>query len=385
MTVRGLMFTLRYALTTLHFGVNALEKAKDFVAGREKVVVVTGKSSARISGALSDAEKILREFGVSYTVYDNISPNPWASQVEDLARVIWSEGSDAVIAIGGGSIIDAAKVASVIALSGGSVKDYVRGRRPKRGLPLLAVNLTHGTGTEVDRYAVITLDGEKEKHGLSPKYPEVSVDDPKYTLTLDKRQTIYTSLDAFYHSYEAATSKVRTLFVESMAREAVSFIARYLPELVSNLRSLELREKLLYASMLAGIAIDSGSTHIIHAIEHALSGLQPKLAHACGLALLGPRATYYTHKAVPESSASILRLLDQSIKPIPDDAEKAMKAVEKFQGEVGFDERLGDYGFTERDLDIIAEYAIKRLSYLHTNTPFPVTEEIVKDIVKSAL
>jgi len=379
------MFTLRYALTTLHFGVNALEKAKDFVAGREKVVVVTGKSSARISGALSDAEKILREFGVSYTVYDNISPNPWASQVEDLARVIWSEGSDAVIAIGGGSIIDAAKVASVIALSGGSVKDYVRGRRPKRGLPLLAVNLTHGTGTEVDRYAVITLDGEKEKHGLSPKYPEVSVDDPKYTLTLDKRQTIYTSLDAFYHSYEAATSKVRTLFVESMAREAVSFIARYLPELVSNLRSLELREKLLYASMLAGIAIDSGSTHIIHAIEHALSGLQPKLAHACGLALLGPRATYYTHKAVPESSASILRLLDQSIKPIPDDAEKAMKAVEKFQGEVGFDERLGDYGFTERDLDIIAEYAIKRLSYLHTNTPFPVTEEIVKDIVKSAL
>jgi alcohol dehydrogenase len=379
------MFTLRYALTTLHFGVNALEKAKDFVAGREKVVVVTGKSSARISGALSDAEKILREFGVSYTVYDNISPNPWASQVEDLARVIWSEGADAVIAIGGGSIIDAAKVASVIALSGGSVKDYVRGRRPKRGLPLLAVNLTHGTGTEVDRYAVITLDGEKEKHGLSPKYPEVSVDDPKYTLTLDKRQTIYTSLDAFYHSYEATTSKVRTLFVESMAREAVSFIARYLPELVSNLRSLELREKLLYASMLAGIAIDSGSTHIIHAIEHALSGLQPKLAHACGLALLGPRATYYTHKAVPESSASILRLLDQSIKPIPDDAEKAMKAVEKFQSEVGFDERLGDYGFTERDLDIIAEYAIKRLSYLHTNTPFPVTEEIVKDIVKSAL
>uniref|UniRef100_A0A7C4FIJ4 Iron-containing alcohol dehydrogenase n=1 Tax=Ignisphaera aggregans TaxID=334771 RepID=A0A7C4FIJ4_9CREN len=379
------MFTLRYALTTLYFGVNALEKAKDFVAGREKIVVVTGKSSARVSGALSDAEKILREFGVSYTVYNNISPNPWASQVEDLARVIWSEGADAVIAIGGGSIIDAAKVASVIALSGGSVKDYVRGRRPKRGLPLLAVNLTHGTGTEVDRYAVITLDGEKEKHGLSPKYPEVSVDDPKYTLTLDRRQTIYTSLDAFYHSYEAATSKARTLFVESMAREAVSFIARYLPELVSNLRSLELREKLLYASMLAGIAIDSGSTHIIHAIEHALSGLQPKLAHACGLALLGPRATYYTHKAVPESSASVLRLLDQSIKPIPDDAEKAMKAVEKFQSEVGFDERLGDYGFTERDLDIIAEYAIKRLSYLHTNTPFPVTEEIVKDIVKSAL
>jgi alcohol dehydrogenase len=372
-------------MTLLHFGVNALEKAKDFVNGCERIVIATGKTSARISGALDDVEKLLKGFGVSYVVYDNISPNPWASQVEGLAKVIWNEGADAIIAIGGGSIIDTAKVASVIALSGGTVRDYARGRKPKRSLPLLAINLTHGTGTEVDRYAVVTLDEEKEKHGLGLKYPEVSVDDPRYTLTLDKRQTIYTSIDAFYHSYEAATSKVSTLFAETMAKEAVFIIVNYLPNLVNNLKSLELREKLLYASMLAGIAIDSASTHIIHAIEHAISGLQPKLAHGCGLALLGPKGIYYTHKAVPESSALILRLLDPTIKPVSEDAEKAQKAVEKFQSEIGFAERLGDYGFTEKDLETIAEYTMKRLSYLHANTPFPVTEEIVKNIVKSAL
>jgi alcohol dehydrogenase len=379
-----MVFVLRYEQTTLYFGVNGLEKAKSFLAGREKVVIVTGKTSAKVSGALGDVEKVLKEFGVSYVIYDNISPNPWASQVEELAKIIWSEGADAVIAIGGGSPIDAAKVASVIAVSGGTVKDYVRGRKPKRSVPLMAINLTHGTGTEIDRYAVVTLDEEREKHGLSVKYPDVSIDDPRYTLTLDRRQTVYTSLDAFYHSYESATSTVRNLFIESMAREAVRHIVEALPRAVNDLRNVDLRERLLYASMIAGIAIDAGSTHLNHAIEHALSGLQPKLAHGCGLALLGPRLVYYTHKAVPEASASIIRIIDPTVKPVADDAEKAQKAVERFQKEVGFEERLSDYGFTEKDINTVVEYTMKRLGYMYSATPFTVTEEIIRDIVRSA-
>jgi len=181
-------FTLRYASTTLYFGANAIEKVKDSIKHYSKALIVMGRTSARASGALSDVEKVLRDLGISYTVYDKVSPNPWASQAEEAAQIAWSEGVDLIIAIGGGSPIDAAKVASVIALSGGRVKDYASSaRKPVRSLPLLAVNLTHGTGTEVDRYAVVTLDDTKEKHGLSIKYPEISVDDPRYTLTLDRR------------------------------------------------------------------------------------------------------------------------------------------------------------------------------------------------------
>jgi alcohol dehydrogenase len=380
------MFTLRYGSTKLYFGVNALSELEECISCYREVVVVTGKSSARVSGAMGDVEKVLRNHGVNYVVYDNISPNPWASQVEELAEVIWSRGADLVVAIGGGSPIDAAKMASVIALSGGRVKDYVAGSRvPKRSVPLLAINLTHGTGTEVDRYAVVTLDDTREKHGLSVKYPEISIDDPRYTLTLDKKQTIYTALDAFYHSYESATCKSRNLFVESLAREATSIIASNLPRLVSDLENLDLREKLLYASMIAGIAIDSGSTHVIHAIEHVLSGLQPKLPHGCGLALIGPRSIYYTHKVVPEYSAYVLRTLDPTLKPIAEDAEKAMKTVEEFQHEVGFDERLSDYGFTVKDIDLILDYVFNKLNYLHEDSPFPLTSEIVKDIVTYSL
>jgi len=213
-------FTLRYASTSLYFGVNAIEKVKDSIKHYSKALIAMGKTSGRVSGAFSDVEKVLRDLGISYIVYDKVTPNPWASQAEELAQIAWSEGVDLIIAIGGGSPIDVAKVASVIALSGGRVKDYAQGvRKPLRSLPLVAINLTHGTGTEVDRYAVVTLDDSREKHGLSIKYPEISIDDPRYTITLDKKQTIYTSLDAFYHSYEAITSTVSNLFIETAAKE----------------------------------------------------------------------------------------------------------------------------------------------------------------------
>ncbi|ADM27226.1 iron-containing alcohol dehydrogenase [Ignisphaera aggregans DSM 17230] len=379
-------FTLRYASTSLYFGVNAIDKVKDSIKHYSRALIAMGKTSGRVSGAFSDVEKVLKDIGISYIVYDKVTPNPWASQAEELAQIVWSEGVDLIIAIGGGSPIDVAKVASVIALSGGRVKDYVTGtRKPIRALPLLAINLTHGTGTEVDRYAVVTLDDSREKHGLSIKYPEISIDDPRYTITLDKKQTIYTSLDAFYHSYEAITSTVSNPFIETMAKESISIIASDLQKLVNDLRNLDLRTNMMYAAMLAGIAIDMGSTHINHAIEHVLSGLEPKLPHACGLALTGPRMVYYVHKAVPELSAKALRFLDPEIKPLSTYAEKAQEAVREFQRSIGFEERLSDYGFTDKDLDKIIEYLFKRLKYMYSNTPFEVTMDIVKDIVKYAL
>lgn len=379
-------FGLRYAETELYFGLDAVQNIKNYVSRFEKAVIVTGKSSARLSGALNDVEKILRSLGINYVIYDNISPNPWASQAEELAKVIWFEGAEIVIAIGGGSPIDAAKVGLTIAANGGRVKDYVDGvKKIRKSMPLVAINTTHGTGTEVDRYAVITLDDSKEKHGLSIKYPNISVDDPKYTLTLDKKQSIYTSLDAFYHVYESATSTVSNVFIEMLSEESIKTIADILPQLVNNLSSIEFRYEMMYAAMVAGIAIDMGSTHIVHGIEHVLSGLEPRLAHACGLALLGPRAVYYIHKARPFQSARLFKHLNPGIKPLSEYAEEASKTVQQFQEEVGFKERLGDYGFTEKELKIVSDYVSTRYRYMFTNTPFTVTQDIVIDIVRNAL
>ncbi|MEM4528286.1 MAG: iron-containing alcohol dehydrogenase [Desulfurococcaceae archaeon] len=379
-------FSFRYQDTILYFGENALTKASWFIKQYRKVGLITGKQSAKISGALDDVLKLLNEHGVEYVVYNDISPNPWASQAERAGKLMWEEGVEAIIAIGGGSVIDVAKVASLIAIGGRNVKALVKGYRPRRTLPLLAINITHGTGTEVDRYAVVTLDDNLEKHGLAIKYPDVSIDDPRYTTTLPRDQTIYTSFDAFYHSFEAGTATVRNYFVQALAYDSINTIVSYLPRLLGELQNVELRARLLYASMIAGIAIDNGSTHLNHAIEHTLSGLQPKLPHGLGLIITGPRFIYHTYRALPAESALLLKPLDPSLKPVSEDAEKASRVVKSFQESLGLTQRLGDYGFTENDVDKVVEYLMRGgLRYLHGNTPFPVTEDLIKDIVLNSL
>jgi len=378
-------FSLKYSSVQLYFGEGVFNNAAGFLKGFEKACVVTSKSAAKISGALSDVSKLLKELGVQYFIHDKISPNPWASQAEELGHVLWSEGTDLVIAIGGGSVIDAAKVASIIALSGGRVVDYVLGRKYKRMLPLLAINLTHGTGSEVDRYAVLTLDDSREKHGIDTRYPDLSIDDPTYTKTLSKAQTIYTALDAFYHSYESATAITANQLVDTLSSEAISIVSSTLPELINDLSNTSLRAKALYSSMIAGISIDLSSTHIVHAIEHAVSGLEPKLSHGCGLGILGPKAAYYIHKSMPEKSARLLKSIDPGLKPLSEHAERAFKAIQSFQESVGFKERLSDYGFTERDVDRVVEYTLRRLKYMIVDAPFNVTEDVVKDVFLSSL
>ncbi len=378
-------FSIKIGEVTLYFGEDSLAELKRYLSESELVCIVTGKSSAEVSGALGDSVRLLEELGIKYVVYRGIKPNPSSDQVSDLARFMWEHGVDAVLAIGGGSVIDAAKVASAVAAGGGRVDEYMDGtRKPELVLPLYAVNITHGTGTEVDRYAVVTVG--KIKYGRAICYPVASVDDPKYTLTLPKSQTLYTALDTFYHAYESATvGKSRSPYVRLLAGEAIKLVKDWLSKVLSNLRDLEGRYWLLYASMLAGIAIDTASTHIVHAIEHALSGMKPELAHGAGLAMIGPRAVYYIHKASPEHSASALKPIVPDIKASPEDAEKASRAVEEFQRSLGFEERLSDYGFGKDDVEEVVKLVLGPLKYMSDETPFPVTEEIVKDIYLRSL
>ena len=378
---------MRSGGATVYFGVGTVAKLKKYLSNFSSICLVTGRSSAEVSGALGDVVKLLNELGIEYMRFSSVQPNPTATQVRELARFIWESGVEAIVAIGGGSVIDAAKVASAVVANGGKVEDYLRMvRKPKKLLPIYAVNLTHGTGTEVDRYAVVTIEESKEKLGIAVAYPEVGIDDPKYLITLPRNQTIYTALDAFYHSYESATvGKSKSPYVRLLGKESIGLIRDWLPKALSNLRDIECRYWLLYSSLLAGMAIDHASTHIIHAIEHALSGIQPKLAHGAGLAIIGPRAIYYTHRAMPKESATVLRPIAPELKGVPEEAEEAARAVAEFQRSVGFEERLSDYGFGRDDVKEVIELVLGPLRHLSEETPFPVSEGIIKDIYLSSL
>ena len=381
-------FKVRASKTLLHFGVGVLRGVEELLRRFRRVYIVSSRSAARVSGALSDVEQMLKGSGIAYEVFDRITPNPLASTVNTLAERIWRFGAEAVIAIGGGSVIDSAKIASVIACCGGFVEDYVRGSKEPRGsLPVVAINLTHGTGSEVNRYAVVTLENPRTKLAIASEYtyPLASVDDPQYLRTLPKSQTMYTAFDAFYHALEASCGADSSPYVLALAEEAVKNIVKWLPLALKDPGNAEARYWLLYASMLAGIAIDNSRAHIIHAMENVLSGINTELPHGAGLAMLGPAAVKHLYRAVPEPLHRILKYLDPGLEPSPEYAERAAEAVKRFHAEMGFRESLRAYGFTEQEAEKVIDTVFNYLSYALKLSPVEPSRELLKEMYLSAL
>ena len=381
-------FNIRYGRTLISFGPGSAESLGRWLPKFRRVYVVASRSAARVSGALADVEKYLRTSGVEYGVFSGVFPNPTASLVDTVAELIWRYGAEAVVAVGGGSAIDVAKIASIVVSCGGCAGDYLRRSRDVCGaLPIAVVNLTHGTGSEVDRYAVATIEETYEKVSVASEhiYPSLAVDDPRYLLTLPRDQTVYTSLDAFYHALESSTSRASSPFTRSLAEEVVRLISRWLPVATRDPSDLEARYWLLYASLLAGMAVDNSRTHMIHALEHALSGLEPRLAHGAGLAAIGPAAIEVLYKEVPEVLHRLLKYLDPTLRPEPEDSEKAAAAVRSFQVGVGFSESLLEYGFTADRADEVTSIVLRSLSYLLNLAPLEVDKDLIKRVYLSSL
>lgn len=368
-------FTLRYGENRLYFGLNTIGKLKEHLNGIEHAIVVTGRRSAEQSGALRGVEKILKEFGIRYIIFNRVRPNPTIDLADQLAREAWKNSSDCIIAIGGGSVIDVSKISSVIAVNGGEAQDYLKKRVIKRKLKLFVVNLTHGTGSEVDRFAVITKG--KEKVGISIRYPDVSFDDPRYTQSLPWDQAVYTSIDAFFHSYESVTARTTNPMVEALAINSAKIIG----ENVKEEQSIKEKYNLLYASMAAGIALDMSPAHIVHAIEHALSGINPKLAHGCGLGIVGARSIYWIHKRSKNSRKILEALVDKPIRSASD----AERAFRDFLSRIRFEERLSDYSFGRDDFPEIKELVFGKLRYLIERSEVPFSEEMLLDILEKSL
>ncbi|MGC8997248.1 MAG: iron-containing alcohol dehydrogenase [Fervidicoccaceae archaeon] len=344
-------FKFNYGGTILYFGPESTERIRDHLEGKKKALIVTGKRSAKESGALSDIEKILDELHIERKIYDGVRFNPTVEIVEEIIGEMRSLGADFLIAIGGGSVIDSAKLASVAYVEDRKPEEYLKGyARASKHLFLVAVNLTHGTGTEIDRYAVATITRTREKLGTAVAYPDVSVDNPKYMISLSKNQTLFTSLDALYHALESSVSPASNVLVRDLSRTAIEKIISYLKKAVENPKDLEARYMLLYASMLAGVAIDMAGTSIIHGLEHGLSGVVPNLEHGAGLAIIGPELFKLLYRAKPQEAWEAMRALDPTLRPNKEDAERAGESILKFQRSVGFSLTLSEYGFNDRKL-----------------------------------
>ena len=245
-----------------------------------------------------------------------------------------------VIGIGGGSPIDVAKSVAILLKypkeTGESL--YTLKFTPEKAAPIIAINLTHGTGTEGNRVAVASIEEKNYKPAIAYEciYPTWSIDDPELMLSLPLKQILYTCIDAVNHVVEAATTTVTNPFAITLAREVVVLVHKYLPVAVADPQDVTARYNLAYAALLGGISFDNGFLHFTHALEHPLSALKPDLTHGLGLAMLLPAVVKAIYEAKAPVLADILAPLVPGLKGTPDEAIAAAKGVEKMAIRNGF-------------------------------------------------
>jgi alcohol dehydrogenase len=352
-----------------------------------RAIIITGKNSTKENGALERAIHSLKKWGAEEVIlYDRVEPNPTDQMVNEASALVVENKIDYIVGLGGGSALDTAKAVSIVSSNEGYAWDYVNypeGPRliPYFNRPVICIPTTAGTGSEVNRYSVISNPKRKEKlvisHSLN--YPKVALIDPTLTLSMSPRLTAITGVDAFVHALESFTNKVENTFADDLAVKALRIIKEWLPVAVNEPENLTAREWMGYASMLAGIAIDKKRVALIHGMEHPVSAHYPNVAHAEGLAALAPAITAFNYRGNPHKYALFAEIMGYEPKP-----EKAVDAVVELLEKVGLRVSFKELGVEREKLERLTEdtYMLSR-GLFPINPVEPTMEDIHELYVKA--
>lgn len=301
--------TIFYIPTKIIIGKNCVrENAALFPAFGTKALIVTGKRSAKTNGAEHDVRRALEERSIPAVIFDSVESNPSTTVARAAAELAREQKADFVIGIGGGSPLDAAKVAAVLATNRIDDETLFSNDFAQKPLPVVAVPTTAGTGSEVTQYAMMTNDKIQSKSFVISDdiMPRVAYLDAAYTENLPLPVTRNTALDALSHAVESYLSKRATEMSTFIALESIRRLGRCLPMLRhgANL-DFNVREQLLTASLLAGIVIAQTGTTVLHAMGYSLTYFK-KIEHgrANGLLMGG-----YLQYLLPEHREKVMAVL----------------------------------------------------------------------------
>ena len=381
--------------TTVFFGVGAIKKIEDISKdlkskGINKLIVMSGKNAYKATGAWDYVEAALKNNGIEYVNYDKVTPNPTTDAIDEATKMAKEFGATSVITIGGGSPTDAGKsVAILLKYTDKTASDLYEFKfTPSEAAPIVAINLTHGTGSETNRFAVATILEKEYKPAIAYDciYPTYAIDDPVLMTGLSPKQTRYVSIDAVNHVVEAATSAFASPYAITLAREVIQLVGKYLPKSIENPNDLEARYYLCYAAMMAGVCFDNGLLHYTHALEHPLSALKPDFSHGLGLAILLPAVIRNIYPAKANTLAYILEPIVKDLKADASDAEKAATGVYEWLKSVDVPNKLKDEGFVEADIEKLTELAFTTpsLDGLLAIAPTKATKEAVATIYRES-
>ncbi len=386
------MFNIEFSLPTkIVFERGSLSKIHEHIGnlGTKALILMTRGGSMIKYGYYSTLRIELEKAGMKYCPYNDISSNPRSDEVERAVQYAEKNGCDLFIGLGGGSAIDSAKAVAATLASGGRLVDYLRGKKEfNESYPIIAIPTTHGTGSEVNKYAVITDIERKAKVSVVSKliYPRIAILDPETTLTLPPTLSAATAFDALSHAFESYVSRRTNRFARIFAAEAIKNIVANIRVVVKRGINVQARTKLLWASMMAGLAIDQSRTTLCHAMEHPISAHYENIHHGVGLATILPAWLKYTLDAALEDFVEIAEILGLKVATMPQRyiAMSVYDFIIKLRNDVGLNIRLRDFGITEKDIEKFVNDVFDYMRPLVYNNPkVPTREEVRKLYLES--
>ena len=346
--------------------------------GRRAMIVISNGRSTRDNGYLNRVEAELKKAEVETVVFAGVEANPLKATIMDGAAFAQENDCDFLVALGGGSVMDASKAMAFMATNPGDVWDYISGGTGKaqpmvnKPLPLVCITTTAGTGSEADQWGVITNDETNEKIGFGgydELFPVLSIVDPELMKSVPPKFTAYQGFDALFHSTECYISNTASLMSDMYALTAIENAAKYLPRAVADGNDMEARERVAFANNLSGAVMTFCSTTAEHSLEHAMSAYHQNLPHGAGLIMIS-KAFYEFFIEKHACDERFVKMAQVMGMPEANKPEDFITMLVKLQEDCGVaDLKMSDYGFTPDEFDRLATNAKETMGGLFLANP----------------
>lgn len=369
-------------------GADSLKDAMNTMTeyGFRRTLIVTDSVLMQL-GMAGHIQKALQEHDIFSVIFDGTHPNPTTINVADGLRILKENDCDSVISLGGGSPHDCAKGIALVAANGGDIRDYEGvDRSAKPQLPMIAINTTAGTASEMTRFCIITDVDRHIKMAIVDKHvtPLLSVNDSLLMVGMPKSLTAATGMDALTHAIEAYVSVAATPITDACALKAVTMISDNLSIAVESGGNVHAREAMAYAQFLAGMAFNNASLGYVHAMAHQLGGFYD-LPHGVCNAVLLPHVQVFNSQVAAARLRDCATAMGVHVAGMNDaeGAQACIDAIRALARQVNIPAGLRDLGVKEEDIPVLATNALKDACGL-TN-PIQATHDEIMAIYRAAM
>lgn len=361
---------------------------------RPRSVLVVTSPSMRRQGFVDALQERLGAAGIASDVWDGVSPEPTAEQIEAMHERAGREPFDACIGLGGGSVLDATKLLAARRTNPQPVEEMLGVDRVDRDpLPTVLVPTTSGTGAEATPNAIVTLPDRQLKIGVVSRrlYPRLALLDPELTLGLPPSVTAATGMDAFTHALESFIGRRANPISDLFALEAIRLISGAILDAYADGRSLAARTAMLYGSAYAGMALAASGTAAVHALAYPLGG-RFGVPHGVANAMLLPHVMEAQLDAIGPRLAAVALAMRQGMAssagmeaaPPAAPEEWVMERIAEWTRLLGIPQHLADFGVTDADVPQLAE-AASQVTRLMDNNPKPFSVPELERIYRRLL